>query len=163
MFEALFSLLSFETIRENLQFFINRLILGTITAIFLLLNGVDIDYDPMTIMTKNIILILTILIIMFTMYIIYLIISKYPKLVPLQMKLIWFSYDSLPVIVSGYILFIPSLIYGIFISIMNLSSFEHTLGLAINLFLILIIINSLLSFQPRLHGFIPDAWKVMPD
>ena len=84
MFKALFGLLSFENIRKNLQFFINRLIIGSLTTIFLLLNDVDIDYNPSKLMNKNLLLVLTIFVIILIMYILFRIIPKKPKFFPLQ-------------------------------------------------------------------------------
>lgn len=84
MLKALFGLLSFENIRKNLQFFINRLIIGSLATIFLLLNDVNIDYNPAKLINKNILLILTVFVIIIIMYILFRLIPKKPKFIPLQ-------------------------------------------------------------------------------
>lgn len=160
MLKALFGLLSFENIRKNLQFFINRLIIGSLTTIFLLLNDVNIDYNPAKLINKNILLILTVFVIIITMYILFRLIPKKPKFIPLQKKLKSFENDFISVIISGYILFIPSLLYEIIFGNIDISSDENIFALSINGILILMMIDRLLFVQSNLDSFLPSSWGI---
>ena len=93
------------------------------------------------------------------MYILFRIIPKKPKFLPLQKKLKSFENDFISVIVSGYILFIPSLLYGIILGNVDLSSDENFFALSINGILILMMIDRLLLVQSNLDSFLPRLWR----
>lgn len=141
---------SFKNIRKNIQFYINRIVIGSILLCYLLLIKVEVNFDAIELLKKNFILFMILLIVVILSFFIYKLRPNNKIFVNIQYAFISFCNDLISIIISTFTMFIPSLIYGIFV--------ENYGMLTVGIFFIMIV-DMLAGIQPDLNEFNIDKDK----